>query len=369
MSTQAVATTRTQETPPQALQRILDAGKKQLAIAVGEAMNPDRMIRLAVTALHQTPALQNCSMVSIANSVMLAAQLRLEINTGLGHAWLIPYNGQCTFQVGYRGLIELAHRSSEVHDVMAHLVHGKDFFELEYGDTPHCMHRPVVDIERGEWIGAYARIRYKEGPPSTLFMHRSDIEAVRDKSSQSKNSDHGPWKRFTDEMIRKTPTKRHLKYVRLSVNDLARAIGLDDQAEAATSTDAPEAPRDPSRLQQELVLEGDVLEMSEEATHELKGSIAQQEEVAQEKLTQKRTRQPRTPVSEMPVASAPSGDPQRDQFEAAVRETDNRRKLFAQLNTRLGEDAYRVIVNEHGGALNYETFQALSAAVDRLGDA
>ncbi len=189
------ALTKRNETPPQALQRLLTAGRQQLAVAVGDAMDPNRMIRLAVTALHQSTDLQECSMVSIANSVMLAAQLRLEINTSLGHAWLIPYKRACTFQIGYRGLIELAHRSDAIHDVNAHLVHAQDHFDLEYGDAPRCYHKPAMK-DRGDWIGAYCSVRYKEGPASALFMFRDEIEALRDKASQSKDSSYSPWKKW-----------------------------------------------------------------------------------------------------------------------------------------------------------------------------
>ncbi len=278
MSTTSIA--KRTETPQQALQRILMAGRQQLAVALGEAMDPNRMIRLAVTAMQSTD-LQECSMVSIANSVMLAAQLRLEINTSLGHAWLIPYKRQCTFQPGYRGLIELAHRSGSVHDVTAHLVYEKDVFDLEYGDAPRCFHKPALK-DRGEWIGAYCSVRYKEGPPNALFMFKDEIEAIRDKASQSKNSDYSPWKKYPDEMVRKTPTKRHLKYIRLSIADLSRAIGLDDQADAAGDNNGPAY--DAKRIPQESVLEGDLLDMAESTTYELRGSSERQEEVASEKL-------------------------------------------------------------------------------------
>jgi recombination protein RecT len=260
------------------------------------------MIRLAVSALHQNSELQECSMVSIANSVMLAAQLRLEINTSLGHAWLIPYKRVCTFQPGYRGLIELAHRSGRVHDVNAHLVYERDVFELEYGDSPRCYHKPALR-DRGPWVGAYSTIRYKEGAASSLFLFRDEVEEIRDKASRSKDSEYGPWKKYPDEMIRKTPTKRHLKYARMSIEDLSRAIGLDDQAEAAASATSVEY--DPKRVPQDLVLEGNILDMAEEATHELKGSVERQQEVAQEKINRLK-QQEKTAGGSAPTLDVPN---------------------------------------------------------------
>lgn len=315
------------ETPPQALMRILTAGKRQLEIALGDAMDPNRMIRLAMSAMHQNPGLGDCSMVSIANSVMLAAQLRLEINTSLGHAWLIPYAKVCTFQPGYRGLIELAHRSPETHDVTAHVVYSADTFEIEYGDEPRCTHKPFTgnSRDRGQRLGAYAVIRYKQGPANFLFMNADDIEDIRDKSSKSKDSDHSPWKRFADEMWRKTPTKRMLKYCRLSIEDLSRAVGLDDQAEAIAAGEQANGFR-AGGATQELAIEGELLDMADEATHNLRGSMERQEQVAEEKLAKAKSPEPQRPLTD---AELDTRNRELDrEIVAAESQSKPKRKLF-----------------------------------------
>lgn len=52
-------------------------------------------------------------------------------------------------------------------------------------------------------------------------------------------------------------------------------------------------------------------------------------------------------------------DEERDMFNS-IRD---RKKLFGQLQAKLGEDNYREIVNAHGGALNFECYRDLNAAV------
>lgn len=42
---------------------------------------------------------------------MKAAVLNLPIEPSLGRAYLVPYKGQAQFQLGYKGLIELAQRT------------------------------------------------------------------------------------------------------------------------------------------------------------------------------------------------------------------------------------------------------------------
>lgn len=66
---------------------------------------------------------------------MQAAQLGVEPNTPLGQAYLIPYRNhgqlECQFQLGYKGLIDLAYRSGEITSISAHEVCENDDFEYE----------------------------------------------------------------------------------------------------------------------------------------------------------------------------------------------------------------------------------------------
>jgi recombination protein RecT len=172
--------------------------------------------------------------------VVLAASLGLEFNNALGQGYLIPYKGVCTFQPGYRGLITLALRSGRVHDVSAQMVLHQDNFEFEYGTNEFLRHRPArrgMDVNpEKDWDCAYALVRYKEGPTSFLVLDRAEIERVRNQSSQSWQHGRSPWQTNFEEMVRKTPTKRHLKYCDLSAH-LSQAVGMDDQAEAGMAQD------------------------------------------------------------------------------------------------------------------------------------
>ena len=46
-------------------------------------------------------------------SAMVAATLDLPINQNLGFAYIVPYGGKAQFQIGYKGLIQLALRSGQ----------------------------------------------------------------------------------------------------------------------------------------------------------------------------------------------------------------------------------------------------------------
>lgn len=63
-------------------------------------------------------------------AMMQSAQLGLEPNTPLGQAYLIPYKvkgmDKVQFQIGYKGLLELAHRSGKIKTLYAHEVRKND---------------------------------------------------------------------------------------------------------------------------------------------------------------------------------------------------------------------------------------------------
>ena len=82
--------------------------------ALPTVLTPERFTRIALSALNNTPTLQQCTPISFLAALMNAAQLGLEPNTPLGQAYLIPYKNkgklECQFQIGYKGMIDLAYR-------------------------------------------------------------------------------------------------------------------------------------------------------------------------------------------------------------------------------------------------------------------
>lgn len=293
--------------PATALQNFLTLNQKQLVMALPDQLQarPDRFIRLATSALVTTPTLQNCNMLSICNSVMLAAQLGLEPNNGLGHGWLIPYAKVCTFQPGYRGLLDLGYRAGSFKAAQPQVVYVSDDFEYEEGATPKLYHKPappsrrkmVADPEGNDdwdWIGAYSRVIVPDGTVDMFWMWREEIEAVRAKASRA--GDNSPWVKWFWEMVRKTPIKRHMKFLRLSPQ-AALGVGVDDQAESFHAKDysASKAPL----LAQDNVIDAVMEEQALAAEDVLRGTREQQQQVVAAKIEQgqqeaaRRTRQPR----------------------------------------------------------------------------
>jgi recombination protein RecT len=101
------------------------------------------MVRLAMTSFSQNSALQKCDMNSIFASVVIAAQLGLEIGVG-GQGYLVPYKNKATFVPGWQGLVDLVSRAGRA-TVWTGAVYAGDKFEWALGDNPFVRHQPEGD--------------------------------------------------------------------------------------------------------------------------------------------------------------------------------------------------------------------------------
>lgn len=263
--------------PLSEFQRLMTQFRGGLQKRLPQVMSVDRLIGLSVGAMRRNPRLQDCTMGSVINSVIQSGMLGLEPNTPLGHAYLIPYKKECTFQVGYRGLMNLAMRGGHVRKFDPQVVFDGDEFEIEYGSSEHMVHRPK--FQSSEWLGAYSLCKLATGEMSWLYLPKATILGIRDNHSQSYRQDlenktrYSPWTTAEDEMAMKTAVKRHCKRLELNV-DLARAAELDDQGEAG---------------KQDSILEAEFEELAYEAKvadNNLAGSREKAEEVAQQKLNE-----------------------------------------------------------------------------------
>lgn len=67
--------------------------------------------------------LMECEPMTVIASCMVAATLDLPIDKNLGYAWIIPYKKKATFQLGYKGYIQLALRTAQYKSINVIRVH------------------------------------------------------------------------------------------------------------------------------------------------------------------------------------------------------------------------------------------------------
>ena len=224
------------------LQTYIKAMEGEIAKALPTVITPERFTRMVLSAISTTPKLATCTPQSFLGAMMTAAQLGVEPNTALGQAYLIPFRNhgimECQFQLGYKGLIDLAYRSSEVSIIQAHTVYANDEFSFELGLDPQLKHVPATK-NRGDAIAYYAMFKTKDGGYGFEVMSIEDVKKHAQRFSKSFNN--GPWQTNFDEMAKKTVLKKVLKYAPLK-SDFARDIAQDGTVKSAISDDMYSVP-------------------------------------------------------------------------------------------------------------------------------
>lgn len=224
---------------------MVKALEPEIKKALPAVITPERFMRMILSATNNTPKLTECTPMSFIAAMMNAAQLGLEPNTPLGQAYLIPYknNGrlECQFQLGYKGLIDLAYRSGQVQVIQANVVRQYDYFEYQYGLDSKLMHRPGEGSEqdRGEITFIYGLFKLKNGGYGFEVSNRADMDAFAVKYSKSFSKEFSPWKSNYAEMAAKTCLKRALKYAPISV-DFQKALSTDESVFNNLSVDMSE---------------------------------------------------------------------------------------------------------------------------------
>jgi len=224
------------------IQQYIKQMQSGIKAALPSVMTPERFTRITLSALSANPKLAATTPQSFLGAMMTAAQLGLEPNTPLGQAYLIPYRNhgvlECQFQIGYKGLIDLAYRSGQVSVIMAQVVYENDEFSYSYGLEPTLKHVPAMS-DRGTPSFVYAVFRTKDGGYGYDVMSVDDVRAHARKYSKAYNN--GPWQTNFEEMAKKTVLKRVLKYAPLK-SDFVRAMAQDETIKAEISEDMYEVP-------------------------------------------------------------------------------------------------------------------------------
>lgn len=222
------------------LKGLIKAMEPEIKKALPSVITPERFTRMVFTALSSTPKLQQCTPQSFLGAMMQAAQLGLEPNTPVGQAYLIPYGNVCQFQLGYKGLLDLAYRSGEIKDIQAHEVHENDEFEYELGLDPKLKHIPAMS-NRGPVTMYYAVWHTKTGGYGFEVMSKEDVlEFAKRKSKSFKN---GPWQTDFDEMAKKTVLKKALKYAPIAT-EFVKSIATDETVKSSILPDMADQPNE-----------------------------------------------------------------------------------------------------------------------------
>ena len=202
-----------------------DAFKQQLAMVLPRHCDPERMVRIAITALTKTPKLAECDQASFFRCLMDLSQWGLEADGRRAH--LIPFNNtragivECQLIIDYKGLVELVMRSGDIASIHADVVCENDEFEVNLGKV--TVHKIDYRKPRGAAYAFWARTEFKNGNQKCEVMTKIEVDAIR---ARSRAGSAGPWVTDFNEMGKKTVFRRLTKWIPLSA-EIRDAIDAD----------------------------------------------------------------------------------------------------------------------------------------------
>lgn len=219
--------------PKTDLPSMLERLRPEIARAVPRHVNPDRMLRIALTTLRMNANLMKCTPASFLGAVMSASQLGLEIGGPLAQAYLIPYKTECTLVISYRGMLNLARRSGMVTAIYAYDVREGDKFSYKLGLNPDIQHEPndTPDREEKPLTHVYAVAKLKDGEPIFTVLTKAQVEKYR---RRSRAASEGPWVTDTVAMSLKTAVRRLFTWIPQST-EMATAAAIDEAPERGIS--------------------------------------------------------------------------------------------------------------------------------------
>ena len=183
------------------------AVKKAITNTLGEKKALSFMTSI-ITAVTNNEALQKCDPQSIVSGALLGESLNLSPSPQLGHYYLVPYGNKATFQLGYKGFLQLAERTGNYRKIIAQPIKQGEL--ISYNPLEEELKiNPILDDkvrENAPTIGYYAMFEYINGFRKVIYWSREKMEHHAEKYSKGYQAKKGYtfWEKDFDSMACKT---------------------------------------------------------------------------------------------------------------------------------------------------------------------
>lgn len=158
-------------------------------------------VNSVILAVQSNDKLLACTKASVVMAAIRAASLRLSVDPATGQAWIIPYGNVAQFQVGYKGLRDMAVRTNKYRTIHAGPVYaGQQVVEDQLTGIIRLEGRKTSD----EIIGWQATFVMNNGFAKTLYMSKPEIHDHAAKYSKGYNNPKGVWKQNSADMEKVT---------------------------------------------------------------------------------------------------------------------------------------------------------------------
>lgn len=230
---------------PKSMKELIGSYSKELGQSLPEHLRADRLVRIALTCIRQTPDLAKCTPESFLGALFTAAQIGVEPIAG--RAYLLPFNNtkkkpdgtwhtvkEAQFVLGYKGIVDLFYRHEKAVSLDWGIVHEGDVFEYGKGTDAYLRHiehkAPDAQI-LGYWVMANL---LNGGKPFHYMTLGECLEhGKRHSKTYSKKKEewfeNSPWIKDQDAMCLKTVLVQLAKILPISI-ELQRAIDSDESS-------------------------------------------------------------------------------------------------------------------------------------------
>jgi len=176
-----------------------DAYKNLIQSTLGDPKRSQRFIAAVSSAVAANPALQECEPGSILSSALLGEGLNLSPSPQLGQYYMVPYKRKANankgiqeamlaqFQIGYKGMIQLAIRSGFYSKInVLDIKRGElvSFNTLLEEITVNLID-DELEREQAETTGYYAMFEYLNGFRKEMYWSKEKMLAHADKYSMA----------------------------------------------------------------------------------------------------------------------------------------------------------------------------------------
>ena len=214
-----------------------DGYKKLINNTLGDPTRAQRFIASVSSAVAVNPALQECDAGTILSGALLGEALNLSPSPQLGQYYLVPFNDNnrggkvATFQLGYKGYIQLAIRSGYYKKINVLALKSGELIRFDPMEEVIEVKLIEDEVEResAETTGYYAMFEYQNGFKKAIYWSKQKMESHALQYSKGYKAKKGYtfWEKDFDAMALKTMLRQLISKWGIMSTELQKAVESD----------------------------------------------------------------------------------------------------------------------------------------------
>lgn len=217
-----------------------NAIKNLINNTLGDPKRASNFIANVSSVVAVNPDLQACDPFTVITGALVGESLNLSLSPQLGHCYLVPFKDKnrgmvATFQIGYKGYIQLAMRSGQYRKI--NVLSIKEGELIKYDPLNEEIEVNLIEDddvrEKKATIGYYAMFEYLNGFRKTMYWSVKKMKSHAKKYSSgyrndlNKGTDWTFWSRDFDGMAFKTMLRQLLSKWGIMSVEMQKAFESD----------------------------------------------------------------------------------------------------------------------------------------------